>query len=160
MGGGGLFHSLALSSILFQSNWNSSLFQFNEKYSTFSCNNALIGSALSPGLFLLQKWKGVREKSWVRVYDWLLSSAVIISYNSLPLRWIINYSIAWCPIMVHFSQLQEPIIRSEQLPRARFTAFSRTSLFLERFWREFWISFKFNKPGRKTYRPKNDIFSF
>ena len=26
---------------------------------------------------------------------------------------------------------------SEQLPRARVTAFSRTSLFLEQFWREF-----------------------
>ena len=53
---------------------------------------------------------------------------------------------------------QEPITRSEQLPCARVTAFSRTSLFLERFWREFWISFKFHKPVSKTYRPKNDIF--
>ena len=31
----------------------------------------------------------------------------------------------------------EPITRSEQLPCARVTAFSRTSLFLEQFWREF-----------------------
>ena len=32
---------------------------------------------------------------------------------------------------------QEPITRSEKLPCARVRAFSRTSLFLERFWREF-----------------------
>ena len=32
---------------------------------------------------------------------------------------------------------QEPITRSEQLPCARVTAFSRTGLFLERLWREF-----------------------
>ena len=32
---------------------------------------------------------------------------------------------------------QEPITRSEQLPCARVRAFSRTSLFLERFWREY-----------------------
>ena len=32
---------------------------------------------------------------------------------------------------------QEPITRSEQPPCPRVTAFSRTSLFLERFWREF-----------------------
>ena len=31
---------------------------------------------------------------------------------------------------------QEPITRSEQLPCAHVTAFSWTSLFLERFWRE------------------------
>ena len=53
---------------------------------------------------------------------------------------------------------QEPISRSEQLPCARVTAFSRTSLFLERFWRESWTSFKFLKPVSKTYRPKKDIF--
>ena len=35
-------------------------------------------------------------------------------------------------------------------------ASSRTSLFLEPFWREFWISFKFHKPVLKTYRPKNN----
>ena len=51
---------------------------------------------------------------------------------------------------------QKPIIRSEQLPCAHVTAFSRTSLFLERFWREFWISFKFHKPVSKTYRHKNN----
>ena len=39
-------------------------------------------------------------------------------------------------------------------------SFSRTSLFLERFWREFCIPFKFRKPVRKTYIPKNDIFTF
>ena len=39
----------------------------------------------------------------------------------------------------------------------RVTAFSRTSLFLERFWREFRIS-KSHKPVSKTYRPKNDNF--
>ena len=36
------------------------------------------------------------------------------------------------------------------------TAFSHTSLFLERFWREFRISFKSRKPVSKIYRPKND----
>ena len=30
------------------------------------------------------------------------------------------------------------------------TAFSRTSLFLERFWREFWISFKFLKTSQQN----------
>ena len=35
-----------------------------------------------------------------------------------------------------------------------------TSLFLDRFWREFWVPVKFNKPVIKTYRPKNDIFAF
>ena len=51
---------------------------------------------------------------------------------------------------------QKPIIRSEKLPCVRVTAFSRTSLLLERFWREFWISFKFHKPVSKTYRHKNN----
>ena len=37
-------------------------------------------------------------------------------------------------------------------------AFSWTSLLFERFWREFWIPFKFHKPVSKTFRPKNDIF--
>ena len=32
------------------------------------------------------------------------------------------------------------------------------SLYLERFWHEIWISFKFHKPISKTYRPKIDIF--
>ena len=53
---------------------------------------------------------------------------------------------------------QEPITWSEQLTCPRVTAFSRTSLFLERLWREFWISFKFHKPVSKTYRLKNYIF--
>ena len=33
--------------------------------------------------------------------------------------------------------IQEPVTRSEQLSCARVTAFSRTSLFLDQFWREF-----------------------
>ena len=49
--------------------------------------------------------------------------------------------------------------RSDQLLCARVTAFSSTSLFLELFWCEFWISFKFHIPVSKTYRPVNDIFS-
>ena len=53
---------------------------------------------------------------------------------------------------------QEPITRSEQLPCARVTVFSWTSLFLEWYWHKFWISFKCYKPVSKTYRPKNDIF--
>ena len=46
---------------------------------------------------------------------------------------------------------QERITRSEQLPSARVTAFSR-NLFLERFWREFEIFFKFLKTVSKTNR--------
>ena len=38
-----------------------------------------------PQGFLLKNGKGVRKKPWERGYDWLLSSAVIILYNSLPL---------------------------------------------------------------------------
>ena len=53
---------------------------------------------------------------------------------------------------------QEPITWSEQLPCTRVTALSRTSLFLERFWRECRISFKSHKPVSKTYRPKNNNF--
>ena len=53
---------------------------------------------------------------------------------------------------------QESITRNEQLPCARVLAFSRTSLFLKRFWREVWISFKFYKPVSKTYRSENNIF--
>ena len=49
--------------------------------------------------------------------------------------------------------------RSDQLPCARVTAFSSTSLFLELFWCEFWISLKLNIPVSKTYRPENDIFN-
>ena len=56
------------------------------------------------------------------------------------------------------SHFQEPITRSEQLSCAGVKAFSRTSLFLQRFWREFGISFKFHKPVSKTYNPKTDIF--
>ena len=41
---------------------------------------------------------------------------------------------------------------------ARVTAFSQTSLFLERFGANFEYLFKFLKPFRKTYRPKNDTF--
>ena len=45
---------------------------------------------------------------------------------------------------------QEPITWSEQLPCTRVTAFSRTSLFLERFWPEFRISLKSHKPVGNT----------
>ena len=56
---------------------------------------------------------------------------------------------------------QEPITWSEQLPRPLVTAFSRTILFLERFWRKFRISFKSHKAVSKTYRPENDnLFLF
>ena len=44
---------------------------------------------------------------------------------------------------------QETITQSEQLPCARVTAFSRTSLFLERFWREFWIFFNSTNPSAR-----------
>ena len=55
---------------------------------------------------------------------------------------------------------QEPITRSEQLSCTRVTAFSRTSLFLELFWRELRLSFKSDKEVNQTYRPKNDNFCF
>ena len=48
--------------------------------------------------------------------------------------------------------------RSEQLPCAHATAFSRISLFLERFWREFWISFKFDNRSAKPTDLKMIIF--
>ena len=55
-------------------------------------------------------------------------------------------------------QKQDTISRSEQLSCACVTAFSRTSLFLERFWRKFWMYFKLHKPVCKSYRPKKCIF--
>ena len=54
--------------------------------------------------------------------------------------------------------IQEPIIQSEKLTCACVMAFSRTSLFLDRLWGEFWISGKFHKPVSKTYRPRYYIF--
>ena len=53
-------------------------------------------------------------------------------------------------MMMMITGAQNP---DEQRPCARVTAFSRTSLFLERLWREFSISFKFHKRVRKTYKP-------
>ena len=44
----------------------------------------------------------------------------------------------------------------EQPPCTLVTAFSRTSLVLERFCREFRIPFKSQKQVSKTYRPKNN----
>ena len=56
------------------------------------------------------------------------------------------------------NNVQEPITWSEQLPRCIcVTTLSRTSLFLEQFWREFLISFKFHKPVNKSYGPKNNL---
>ena len=63
-------------------------------------------------------------------------------------------------LCMRLCQCRKPINWSEQLPCTRVTAFSRTSLFLERFWCELRISFKSHKAVSKTYRPKNDIFSF
>ena len=59
---------------------------------------------------------------------------------------------------VHLYFSSGTITRSEQLSGACVTVLSRTSLFLERFWREFSDIFKFQKPVSKTYRPKNVIF--
>ena len=47
--------------------------------------------------------------------------------------------------------------RSEQLPFARVTSFSRTSLVLKRFWSEFENLLNSTKPVRKTCRAKNGI---
>ena len=54
----------------------------------------------------------------------------------------------------------ELITLSEELPCPRVTAFSLTSLFLERFWGELRISFRSYKPVIKTKTPKNGIFDF
>ena len=47
--------------------------------------------------------------------------------------------------------------RSEQFPCTRVAAFSLTSLFLERFWHELRISFRFLKQIMKTKTPENVI---
>ena len=48
---------------------------------------------------------------------------------------------------------QEPKTRSKQLPCAWSRRFHGPVYLLERFWCEFWISFKFHKPVSITYRP-------
>ena len=53
---------------------------------------------------------------------------------------------------------EQPITRSEQFPWARATAFSLTSIFLERLWRKLRIFVRFHKPVIKTKTPKNGIF--
>ena len=50
------------------------------------------------------------------------------------------------------------ITRSEQLPYARVMAFSRNSLFLERFWREF-LSFKKNAISCQTWEQHEILFA-
>ena len=55
-----------------------------------------------------------------------------------------------CKVLRAYRLKRELITRSEQLPCACATAFSRTSLFLERFWRAFWISFKFHKTSQQN----------
>ena len=53
----------------------------------------------------------------------------------------------------------EPIIRSKQLSCSGATAFSPSSLFLEKFGANFSrISFQSHKLVRKTYAPENGIF--
>ena len=53
---------------------------------------------------------------------------------------------------------QEPRTRSEQLPFARATAFSRTSIFLEQLWRKFTRSFKSHKPVNRPTDLKIVLF--
>ena len=55
-----------------------------------------------------------------------------------------------CKVLRAYRLKRELKTRSEQLPCACATAFSRTSLFLERFWRAFWISFKFHKTSQQN----------
>ena len=55
---------------------------------------------------------------------------------------------------------QEPMIRSEQIPCTRVTAFSLTRLFLERFWRELRRSFECCKPFSKSYDLKMVFLPF
>ena len=54
---------------------------------------------------------------------------------------------------------QERITRSDQLPSARVTAFSR-NLFLERFWREFEIFLNSSKQSAKPTDFKMIFFAF
>ena len=80
-------------------------------------------------------------------------------HNSQKIK---SYSAGRFPDFIDLNNLKENrscvMNWSEQLPRTLVTAFSRTSLFFERLWCKFWISFKFHKPYTKTYRPKSDIF--
>ena len=54
--------------------------------------------------------------------------------------------------------LQEPITRGEQLPCATVMAFSRTSLFLERFWREILNIFKIPQINQLAKPTNQNIF--
>ena len=60
-------------------------------------------------------------------------------------------------LIVVFAEAHNP---SEQVPRVRVGVFSRTTLFLERFWREFGISFYFSARVNKTYRPNSPNSTF
>ena len=62
-----------------------------------------------------------------------------------------------CKVLHAYRIKQEPITRSEQLPCACVTAFSRTS-FYNGFGANFGYLLNFTKPVSKTYRPKNDVF--
>ena len=83
------------------------------------------------------------------------------SHNSQKIK---SYSAGRFPDFIDLNNLKENrscvMNWSEQLPRTLVTAFSRTSLFFERLWCKFWISFKFHKPYTKTYRPKVIFFAF
>ena len=97
--------------------------------------------------------------SWWLYYGCYCTPDNLESFN-VSAHWRVGRSSSSMPWQA-FSPLclrQEPITRSEQLLCARVKAFSRTSLFLERFWSEFLIPFKFHKPVSKTYRNKSDIF--
>ena len=62
--------------------------------------------------------------------------------------------------LINKQQKQEPISRSEQLPCALVMALSRTSLFSERFWREFWISLNSTNQSAKPNDLKIIYFAF
>ena len=108
------------------------------------------------------------ESSWYVSSNWCGGSAMHFYWNIWKAHCDNNdrsFLLVWNDIPWNISRVTWSVspaahtARSDQLLCARVTAFSSTSLFLELFWSEFWISFKFHIPVSKTYRPKNDIFS-
>ena len=102
-------------------------------------------------------------------WNWKTFQPVFPNYNAIPTtitkiimvsypdefdgHLVHNYTAAfrvWRVKILNNNFSQEPITRSEQLTCPRVTAFSRTSLFLERFCREFWISFKILQTSQRN----------
>ena len=136
------------------------VFLLSITYFTISCN-------------LNARKKGIREKivRQMKLCEiWWCSGSAMHYWNIWKAHSDNNdtsFLLVWNDIPLNISRVTWSVspgahghtARSDQLPCARVTAFSSTSLFLELFWCEFWISLKLNIPVSKTYRPENDIFS-